>query len=209
MSDGDVNHDVPAEAPSQVNSSRRYFLIGATSAVAGVGAVGVAVPFVRYWNPSAKAKAAGAPVKIDISKLQPGELLSPVVAWRGQPIFVLYRDQSAINALEQGLDSLADPNSDNEAQQPTYAKNAWRSSRPEIGVYLGICTHLGCSPKHVITDNFPGNSQGGFFCPCHGSRFDLAGRVVAGVPAPDNLKVPPYRFESDNVLIIGEEEGAA
>lgn len=194
-----------------VNSRRRYFLIGATSAVAAVGVVGAAVPFLSYWSPSAKARAAGAPVKIDFSKLKPGEMLSPITAWRGKPIFLLYRNSETVGELEdsQNLNDLADPDSDKVSQQPTYAKNPTRSIRPEIGIYVGICTHLGCSPKYVETANFDQTKQGGFFCPCHGSKFDFAGRVGRGFPAPDNLLVPPYRFESDTVVIIGEEEGAA
>ena len=221
MSNGDASHEAPAADPQDgadaaapaehvVNTQRRYFLIGATSAVAGVGAVGAAVPFVKFWNPSAKAKALGAPVKVDISKLRVGEMLSPIPAWRGKPIFVLYRDDAAVAALENSELDLADKDSENLEMQPTYAANPTRSTRPEIGVYIGICTHLGCSPKLetlVAPGNF-GEGEGGFFCPCHGSRFDLAGRVGAGMPAPDNLEVPPHRFESDTVIVIGEEEGA-
>ncbi len=220
MSNGDASHEAPAAADSQdgaeaapaaINKKRRYFLIGATSAVAGVGVVGAAVPFVKFWSPSAKARAAGAPVKIDFSKLQEGEMLSPIPAWRGKPIFLLYRTAEAVSALERSALDLADANSDNPEMQPEYAKNVTRSTRPEIGVYVGICTHLGCSPKletMVAPGNF-GEGQGGFFCPCHGSRFDLAGRVGAGFPAPDNLEVPPYRFESETVIVIGDEGGAA
>ncbi len=219
MSNGDASHEAPAAdsqdgaeaAPAAINTKRRYFLIGATSVVAGVGVVGAAVPFVKFWSPSARARAAGAPVKIDFSKLQEGEMLSPIPAWRGKPIFVLYRDAESISALESSELDLADANSENPEMQPDYAKNPTRSTRPEIGVYVGICTHLGCSPKFetlVAPGNF-GEGQGGFFCPCHGSRFDLAGRVGAGFPAPDNLEVPPYRFESETVIVIGDEGGAA
>ncbi|MBK79709.1 MAG: ubiquinol-cytochrome c reductase iron-sulfur subunit [Gammaproteobacteria bacterium] len=195
-----------------INRQRRYFLIGATAVVGGLGVVGAAVPFVASWQPSAKARALGAPVRVDISKLRPGEMLGPVPAWRGQPIFVVYRTQETIDWLEQGHDSLADPDSGNVDQQPGYAQNPVRAKRPEIGVYVGICTHLGCSPKYygeVTGDVFSEDWPGGFFCPCHGSRFDLAGRVVKGVPAPDNLPVPPYQFLSDNVLLIGEDEETA
>jgi len=213
VSNGDVAIDSAkddnADATSGgVNSNRRYFLIQATSAVAAVGAVGAAWPFVKYWTPSAKARAAGAPVKIDFSKLAAGEMLSPIVAWRGKPIFVVSRDREIIDSLKADTADLADPDSQNPEQQPEFAVNAWRSAKPEVGVYLGICTHLGCSPKYVVTDNFEASGQGGFFCPCHGSKFDLAGRVVKGVPAPDNLEVPPYRFVTDTVIVIGEE-GAA
>jgi len=192
-----------------VNSRRRYFLIGATSAVAAVGAVGAAVPFISYWSPSAKARAAGAPVKIDFSKLKPGEMLSPIKAWRGKPIFLLYRNVETIEQLENQANDLADPDSQKLSQQPAFAENPTRSMRPEIGIYVGICTHLGCSPKYVETANFEETQDGGFFCPCHGSKFDFAGRVGRGFPAPDNLLVPPYRFETDTVVIIGEAEGAA
>jgi ubiquinol-cytochrome c reductase iron-sulfur subunit len=203
VSDGDVVRDASQEAGEAASSSRRYFLIQATSAVGAVGAVGAAWPFVMYWTPSAKARALGAPVRVDVSKLAPGEMLSPIVAWRGKPIFIVARDKATIDALKVDTAELADPDSVNPEQQPDFAANAWRSERPEIGVYLGICTHLGCSPKHVVSNNFEDTGQGGFFCPCHGSKFDLAGRVVKGVPAPDNLEVPPYRFESDSVIIIG------
>lgn len=184
-----------------LNSSRRYFLIGATSVAAGVGVVGAAVPFVKFWNPSARAKALGAPVTIDISKLELGQMLT--VEWRGKPIFILSRDAQTISALENSQEDLADPDSQ-DGIQPEFAVNPTRSSKPEIGVYLGICTHLGCSPKFVQTENFE-SGAGGFFCPCHGSKFDLAGRVGAGFPAPDNLEVPPYRYDSDTVITIGLE----
>ena len=194
------------------NKQRRYFLIGATSVVGGVGVVGAAVPFVASWMPSAKARALGAPITIDISKLQPGEMLGPVPAWRGQPVFVIYRKPEAIEVLEQARDDLADPNSENVEMQPGYAQNPWRSKRPEIGVYVGLCTHLGCSPKfhgEVQPEPFDENWQGGFFCPCHGSKFDMAGRVTKGVPAPDNLPVPPYQFLSDSVIQVGVDEETA
>ena len=194
-----------------VNKKRRYFLIGTTV----VGAIGVgfaAVPFVKSWNPSAKAKAAGAPIKVDISKLQPGEILGPVPAWRGQPVFVVYRTESAIQTLKSETGALADPESESAEQQPEYAQNPWRSRRPEIGVYLGLCTHLGCSPKfhgEVQPESFDPDWQGGFFCPCHGSKFDLAGRVEKNMPAPTNLQVPPYSFETDNVIVVGVDEDNA
>lgn len=193
------------------NPQRRYFLIGLTSVVGGAGVVGAAIPFVRSWVPSAKARAAGAPISIDVSKLQPGEILGPIPAWRGQPVFVLSRTSEVIENLETIGDALADPDSEVASQTPEYAKNTYRAQRPELGIYLGLCTHLGCSPKYQ-TEVFPSSSgdwQGSFFCPCHGSRFDLAGRVAKGVPAPTNLLVPPHRFESENVVVIGEEEGAA
>ena len=189
----------------EVDSRRRYFLIGATTAVASVGAVGAAIPFLQYWQPSAKAKALGAPVRIDISKLRPGEILSPILSYRGQPVFVVYRDAMALKDLEKESVNLADVNSQ-ESEQPEFALNVYRSQRPEIGVFLGLCTHLGCSPKHQTANVFPNSEQGGFFCPCHGSSFDLAGRVASGVPAPTNLVVPPYRYVSDTEIIVGELE---
>ena len=195
-----------------VNTQRRYFLIGATATVGGVGLVGAAAPFVQAWLPSAKARALGAPIRVDIGKLKPGEILGPIPAWRGQPVFIVHRGDASLESLQQGADGLADPDSENLAMQPEYARNAWRSRRPEIGVYLGLCTHLGCSPKYygeVRPQAFDANWQGGFFCPCHGSRFDLAGRVVKSVPAPDNLPVPPHFFESDDVIVVGMDEAAA
>ncbi len=194
------------------NRKRRNFLVGATATIGGIGAIGASVPFVRSWLPSAKARAAGAPVTVDISKLRPGEIYGPTPAWRGKPVFVVKRDETVVRRLRQANDSLADENSDNLEMQPEYARNPWRSRRPDIGVYLGLCTHLGCSPKFhgaVRPESFDANWQGGFFCPCHGSRFDLAGRVAKAVPAPDNLEVPPYRFESDMVIVIGEDEETA
>jgi ubiquinol-cytochrome c reductase iron-sulfur subunit len=191
-----------------VNKQRRYFLIGATSVVGGVGIVGAAVPFVASWSPSARARALGAPVTVDFSRLNPGEMLGPIPAWRGQPIFILYRTQAALDELPKLDASRADPFSERD-QQPKFAKNEWRSRRPEIGIYVGLCTHLGCSPKYfpvVQPEPFDPKWEGGFFCPCHGSRFDLAGRVVKGVPAPANLVVPPYIFVSDRVVTIGVDE---
>ena len=193
----------------QVNSQRRYFLIGATSAVAAVGVVGAAIPFLGSWAPSAKARAAGAPIEVDFSKLKPGEMLGPIPAWRGKPVFIVYRTPEMLEALGSDTGKLADPESEVLEQQPGYAVNIWRSRKPEIGVYLGLCTHLGCSPKlhiKVQPEPFDSNWQGGFFCPCHGSKFDLAGRVYSGVPAPSNLEVPPYSFISDSVINIGVDE---
>ena len=215
MSHGDQVAKPPAEElaasidTGSINKQRRYFLIGATAVVGAAGVIGAAIPFVASWSPSARARALGAPATIDISKLQQGEMLGPTPAWRGQPIFVLSRPTDAVERLKAPNDDLADPESANPDQQPAFAQNAWRSLRPEIGVYVGLCTHLGCSPKYygkVEPQPFDPNWQGGFFCPCHGSRFDLAGRVVKSVPAPDNLPVPPYRFISDTVVVIGEDE---
>lgn len=192
-----------------VNASRRRFLIGATSVVGGVGAIGAAVPFVASWNPSAKAKAAGAPVKANISKLEPGQRMT--VEWRGKPVWILRRTQEMLDNLEKIGDRLRDPESQ-EPQQPEYVTGLYRSSRPEIAVIIGICTHLGCSPQFVpdmTPQEFDAEWVGGFFCPCHGSKFDLAGRVYSGVPAPKNLEVPPYKYVDDDNIIIGVDEEAA
>lgn len=194
----------------EVNVARRRFLIGATAVVGGVGAVGAAVPFVRSWSPSAKARALGAPVRIDIGKLRPGELLGPMPEWRGRPIFVVRRTEEALAALPELDGMLADPESQRD-QQPDYAANLWRAreERREVSVLIGLCTHLGCSPAfhgRLEPQPFDANWRGGYFCACHGSRFDLSGRVYRGVPAPTNLEVPPYMFESDNVILIGQDE---
>ncbi|OED49682.1 ubiquinol-cytochrome c reductase iron-sulfur subunit [Endozoicomonas sp. (ex Bugula neritina AB1)] len=189
-----------------VNRSRRRFLVAATSVVGAAGAVGVATPFVKSWNPSAKARAAGAPVKVNLSKLEPGQQI--VYEWRGQPVFVARRTKGMLDELPSLDDRLRDPGSD-KSIQPDYAKNEARSRKPEYLVLVGLCTHLGCSPKflpEVKPMEFDANWKGGYHCPCHGSKFDLAGRVYKGVPAPTNLVVPPYSFESDTVVVIGKDE---
>lgn len=190
-----------------INTDRRRFLIGATSVVGAVGTVGVAVPFVASMNPSAKARAAGAPIKIDISKLRPGERLGPIRSWRGSPVFVIWRSEEMLRDLSRSHDRLQDPDS-LRPQQPEYARNETRSIRPEILILVGICTHLGCSPKFrpvAQAEKFDPNWLGGFFCPCHGSKFDMAGRVYKNVPAPSNLPVPPHYYETDSVIVIGKE----
>ncbi|MEX2327246.1 MAG: ubiquinol-cytochrome c reductase iron-sulfur subunit [Pseudomonadales bacterium] len=194
-----------------INKGRRNFLIGATTVVGTAGVVGLAVPFVGSWNPSAKALAAGAPIKIDISRLAPGDILGPIPAWRDKPVFVIKRTDEMLDALDSLTDRLADPASEEE-QQPTYAQNATRSIKPDILVLVGICTHLACSPKfrpEIAPQEFDPQWKGGFYCPCHGSKFDMAGRVYSGVPAPTNLEVPPHFYETDNVIVIGEEKGTA
>jgi ubiquinol-cytochrome c reductase iron-sulfur subunit len=194
-----------------VNTGRRNFLIGATTVVGSAGVVGVAVPFVGSWNPSARALAAGAPIKVDISKLSPGEMLGPMPAWRDKPIFVVKRSDAMLEQLNSMNDRLADPESQRE-QQPEYAQNGTRSIKPDVLVLVGLCTHLSCSPKFrpaIQPEVFDEEWIGGFFCPCHGSKFDLAGRVYSGVPAPSNLEVPPHFYESDSVIVIGEDEGTA
>jgi len=195
-----------------MNVGRRNFLIGATSVVGSAGVVGVAVPFLGSWNPSAKALAAGAPIKIDISKLVPGEIIGPIPAWRDKPVFVVKRSEEQLARLNSQNDRLADPDSDEIAQQPQYAKNETRSIRPEVLVLVGICTHLSCSPKFrpaIAPQEFDAEWVGGFYCPCHGSKFYLAGRVYSGVPAPTNLPVPPHYYESESVIVIGEDGGTA
>ena len=193
-----------------VNSGRRRFLVAATSAVGVAGAVGIAVPFVGSWNPSAKAKAAGAPVKADISKLEAGQMI--VVEWRGKPVYVLHRTESQLERLADVNDKLKDPDSAI-SQQPAYISGIDRSIRPEILVIEGLCTHLGCAPKFRpevgAADLGGADWPGGFFCPCHGSKFDLSGRVFAGVPASTTLVVPQYSFECDNLLVIGVDAEAA
>lgn len=186
-----------------VNLNRRRFLTGAAIVVGGVG-VGFAItPFIKSWSPSERAQAAGAPVEADVSKLEPGALM--IVEWRGKPVWLVRRTQRMLDDLPTLDDQLRDPNSEMD-QQPPYAKNPNRSINPELLVMVGICTHLGCSPTYrpdVAPADLGPAWKGGFFCPCHGSRFDLAGRVYQGVPAPLNLQVPPYRFVTDTRVLIG------
>ncbi len=196
-----------------VNESRRKFLLGATSVVGGAGVVGAAVPFVASWQPSAKAKAAGAPVKVNISKLEVGARM--VVEWRGKPVYIVRRTAETLAAISQiGDDILRDADSQ-EASQPAYVDGSARTlaGREEYLILVGLCTHLGCAPlfrPDVGAADLGGDSwMGGFFCPCHGSKFDLSGRVFAGVPAPKNLEVPPHMYESDNVVIIGVDAEVA
>ncbi len=191
-----------------VDHGRRRFLTIATSVVGGVGAVGVAVPFIASWNPSERAKQAGAAVTADISKLETGQLIR--VEWRGRPVWIVKRTEEMLSQLADTENRLRDPGSE-QPQQPAYAQNRHRSIKPEIFVAVGICTHLGCSPTFLPSD-FAAQVEGinsGFFCPCHGSRFDMAGRVFQNVPAPANLVIPPYMFVDDNTILIGEDEGTA
>ena len=194
-----------------VNASKRQFLTTALSVVGAVGTGFLAVPFLSQMQPSAKAMAAGAPVEVDISKMEKGQLLR--VAWRGKPVWVLNRTPEALKTLSEVESQLADPSS-NDSVQPASSKNAVRAIKPEIFIAVGLCTHLGCSPTHrpeIAPHDLGEDWKGGFFCPCHGSKFDLAGRVYRGVPAPTNLDVPPYRYVTDTHIIIGEdaEEKAA
>jgi len=196
-----------------VNESRRKFLLGATSVVGGAGVLGAAVPFVASWQPSAKAKAAGAPVKVNISKLEVGARM--VVEWRGKPVYIVRRTAEALAAISQiGDDILRDVDSQ-EASQPDYVNGSARTlaGKEEYLILVGLCTHLGCAPLYrpdVGAADLGGDSWlGGFFCPCHGSKFDLSGRVFSGVPAPKNLEVPPHMYESDNIVIIGVDAEVA
>ncbi|RCX33411.1 ubiquinol-cytochrome c reductase iron-sulfur subunit [Thioalbus denitrificans] len=192
-----------------VDKGRRRLLIGATTAMGAVGAAYVAVPFIKSMSPSAKARAAGAPVEADISKLEPGQRIT--VEWRGKPIWLVHRTEQNLSDLETLRDVLADPDSEM-PQQPDYCKNATRSIKPEILVAIGICTHLGCSPTYrpdVAPEDLGAEWKGGFFCPCHGSKFDLAARVYKGVPAPTNLVIPPHKYLSDTLIVVGEDGEAA
>jgi ubiquinol-cytochrome c reductase iron-sulfur subunit len=185
--------------------TRRHFLTVATVVTAGAGAVATAVPFVASFRPSARAQALGAPVEFDVSKLESGALAK--IEWRGRPIYILHRSQEMLSTLDADVDLLADPSSESSVQ-PEYAQNAHRSVRPEFLVLEGVCTHLGCAPLprfEVGPADLGADWPGGFYCPCHGSKFDLAGRVFAGVPAPTNLIVPPYRFVNDSTIVIGAD----
>lgn len=187
------------------DKSRRRFLTAVTTVVGGIGLAFVAVPFISYWRPSARAQALGAPVEVDISRLEVGQLIN--VKWRGNPVWVFQRSEQNLEDLPRLQGELRDPDS-SVPQQPDYARNAHRSIRPEVMVLVGICTHLGCSPLFRPDDPPEGVTRqwlGGFFCPCHGSFFDLAGRVYTGVPAPTNLVVPPHHYVDENTLLIGED----
>jgi ubiquinol-cytochrome c reductase iron-sulfur subunit len=195
-------------ADSGHDASKRTWLI-ATSCVGAVGGIAAAVPFVSSFQPSEKAKAAGAAVEADISALLPGEKMT--VEWRGKPVWILRRTPEELAALSKHDAQLADPNSERKPaeQAPAYARNATRSIKPEYLVVVGICTHLGCSPSDKFTPgaqpSLPDDWPGGFFCPCHGSTFDLAGRVFKNKPAPDNLEVPPHMYLADTRLLIGQD----
>jgi ubiquinol-cytochrome c reductase iron-sulfur subunit len=190
-----------------LDRNRRHFLTVAT-AVTGIAGAGVAaIPFISSLKPSARAQALGAPVEVSIGSLQPGEMVR--VLWRGRLVFVLRRTEEMLSRLAENADNLRDPDSEEIDQQPDYAANDTRSVRPEYLIVEGSCTHLGCAPIEDF-DVRPAESWGGgFFCPCHGSKFDLAGRVFKGVPAPTNLRVPPHRFVRDDLILIGQDTGAA
>ncbi|MFO1271261.1 MAG: ubiquinol-cytochrome c reductase iron-sulfur subunit [Rubrivivax sp.] len=202
--------DTTAVAADAVDPSRRTW-IAITAGAGAVGAAAVAVPFVSSFAPSERARAAGAPVQVDISGIKPGEKLT--VEWRGKPVWIVRRTKEQVESLKKADALVADPNSERKAYPiPAYAKNEWRSVKPEYLVVIGICTHLGCSPSDKFTPgpqpSLPDDWAGGFLCPCHGSTFDLAGRVFKDKPAPDNLEVPPHMYLSDSVLLIGEDKKA-
>ena len=195
MSEDDLDHN------------RRHFLTIATAVTGAAGVTAAAIPFISSLKPSARAQALGAPVEVSIGSLNPGELIR--VLWRGKLVFILRRSEEMIQRLSANLENLRDPNSAEVDQQPDYAANDTRSLKPEYLIVEGACTHLGCAPVEDFEVRPAESWSGGFFCPCHGSKFDLAGRVYKGVPAPTNLKVPPYRFITDDLIMIGQDTGAA
>jgi len=193
-----------------VDQGKRRFLTAATSVVGAVGAGFVAVPFIASWMPSERAKNAGAPVEADISKLEEGRMM--IVEWQSKPVWIVRRSEQMLSSLPKLNDNLRDPASENADQQPEYAQNDTRSRKPEILVLVGICTHLGCSPSYrpeIAPADLGEEWMGGFFCPCHSSKFDMAGRVYTGVPAPTNLPVPPHYYVTENTILVGEDGGAA
>ena len=195
---------------TSVDSSKRRFLVTMSSAVGGIATLGVASPFVLSMMPSARAKAAGAPVEVDLSKIEPGMKIDE--EWRGKPVWILRRTKEMLDMLAKNDDKLTDPASENASQQPEYCKNPTRSIKPEYLIVVGICTHLGCSPtfrKEIGPADLGADWPGGWFCPCHGSRFDLAARVFNGSPAPTNLVIPPHKYLSETKVLIGEDQGAA
>jgi len=192
-----------------VDEKRRRMLTAGVGVVGAAGAVAMVIPFISSMSPSARAKAAGAPVEVDISKLEPGQRV--VVEWRGKPVWVVRRTPELLESLNAVSGDLRDPES-GKSDQPEYAANEHRSIQPEFLVVEGVCTHLGCSPTfrpEVAPADLGSDWMGGFFCPCHGSRFDIAGRVYKGAPAPINLPVPPYSFSTDTLILIGEDGGQA
>ena len=196
-------------ADNELHQGKRRFLVAATSVAGGIATAATAVPFVASMLPSERAKAAGAPVEADISQLAPGEIMT--VGWRGKPVWIVRRTKEMLEAIRKDDDVVVDPNS-KVPQQPPYARNEYRSIKPEYLVVVGICTHLGCSPVAKFkaqAEPFDANWKGGFYCPCHGSLFDLAGRVYKNKPAPDNLQVPPYKYVTDGSIVIGEDSKGA
>lgn len=196
--------------PNAASPGRRRFLVAATGVVGTIGLGLAAWPFIASMEPSARTRAEGGPVQVDVSRLEPGERLT--VQWRGKPVWILRRDARMLESLRQDEALLRDPDSQVDSQQPRYAQNRWRSIEPQYLVLVGICTHLGCSPLFRPTpdgEDLGASWPGGFFCPCHGSRFDLAGRVFKGVPAPLNMLVPPYRYASKTEIIVGADSRKA
>ncbi len=191
----------------RLDRNRRHFLTVATVVTGVVGIGAASIPFLSSLKPSARAQALGAPVEVPLGSIEPGEMVR--VLWRGKLIFVLRRDEEMLARLQDDIEQLRDPNSEVAAQQPDYTANATRSVKPEYLVVEGSCTHLGCAPLEDFEVRPSENWYGGFFCPCHGSKFDLAGRVYKGVPAPTNLRVPPHRFVRDDLILIGQDSGAA
>jgi ubiquinol-cytochrome c reductase iron-sulfur subunit len=193
----------------KVDCGRRRLVV-ATAAIGGAGAIGALVPFLSSMLPSERAKAAGAPVEVDISKLEPGQMMT--VEWRGKPVWIINRSKEMLDTLPKLADAVADPKSER-LQQPAYCKNETRSIKPEVLVAVGICTHLGCSPsskfKKGAEEGMAGDWLGGFLCPCHGSTFDFAGRVYKNKPAPDNLVIPPHTYLTDTRILIGEDKKGA
>ncbi|MDX1480804.1 MAG: ubiquinol-cytochrome c reductase iron-sulfur subunit [Woeseiaceae bacterium] len=190
-----------------LDRNRRHFLSVAAAVTGGFGVAAAAIPFLSSLQPSARARALGAPVEVPVGTLEPGEMVR--VVWRGKVVYVLRRSDEMLARLERTADLLRDPNSEVVEQQPDFAVNPYRSLKPEYLVVEGSCTHLGCAPLPEFEVGPAPDWYGGFFCPCHGSRFDLAGRVYKGVPAPTNLRVPPYRFIQDDVIMIGSDEGVS
>jgi ubiquinol-cytochrome c reductase iron-sulfur subunit len=189
-----------------VDVARRRFLVNSTTVVGAVGAGFVCVPFLASWMPSERAKNAGAPIEADISRLEEGRMMT--VEWQSKPVWIVRRSEKTLADLETMADRLSDPNSENIDQQPEYAQNATRSRKPEVLVLVGICTHLGCSPTfrpEIGPVDLGSDWLGGFFCPCHSSKFDMAGRVYQGVPAPTNLVVPPHYYVTDTTILVGQE----
>lgn len=191
-----------------IDTSRRRFLTTTAGVVGGAGAVATTIPFISTLSPSAKTRAIGAPVEVEIGDLEPGELR--IVQWQGKPVWILRRTSAELDSLDDLTPEVRDPDSERE-QQPEYAENTYRSIKPEYLIVIGLCTHLGCSPTFVDREGGASHNlsdwKGGFFCPCHGSRFDLAGRVYKGVPAPTNLVVPPHMYLSETKILIGDDSG--
>jgi ubiquinol-cytochrome c reductase iron-sulfur subunit len=198
-------------ADNELDRGKRRFLVAATGVAGGIASAAAAVPFVASMLPSERAKAAGAPVEADIGNLAPGEMTR--VEWRGKPVWIVRRTKEMLDSVKQNDGKVADPKSERKKElTPEYARNEYRSIKPELLVVVGICTHLGCSPVDKLKpqpESFEADWKGGFYCPCHGSLFDLAGRVYKNKPAPDNLEVPPHTYLSDTKLLIGEDKKGA